>query len=99
MEKTVFLSLTLSEQQDYIAKAIVSREAEIFSYEINITNYERIIADPATSESFRKQLSDLLITENRERDKCVQILESLKSQIPVADLQAKVAAAKIALAP
>lgn len=97
MEKTVFLSITQADKNEMIAKAIIGREQEIFSYELNIENYERTLANPDLDPGFRKRLSDLLITENGERAKSLAIYESLKAAIPPADLDAAVAAAKLAL--
>ena len=97
MEKTAFLSITQADKNSMIAKAIVSRELEIFSYELNIENYERALLNPAIDPNFRKRLIDLLVTENVELKKSIAIYESLKVAIPPADLQAAVSAAALAM--
>lgn len=97
MEKTQFLSITSDDHEAVIARAIVAREREIFSYEFNIGNYETMLAAGGISPEFEKQLRDLLVTENAERAKAVAVYESLKSQLSPDKLGAAVAAAKTAL--
>jgi hypothetical protein len=97
MEKTQFLSITTDDHESVVARAIVAREREIFSYELNIDNYEKMLAAGGLSPDFERHLNVLLVTENIERAKAVAVYESLKLQLPADRLGAAVAAAKTAL--
>lgn len=97
MEKTIFLSITEAEKKLAIAKGVLAREQELFSYELNIENYEAILAQPDVSPEFRKRVSELLKTENAEREKSLQLYRALKTLIPVAELGALVTAEKAKL--
>jgi len=94
MERTIFLSITDAEREEMVAAAILGREREILGYEINIENYEAIVANPSTSPEFSKRLTDLLKTENAEREKSLGIYAALKTHIPAARIVAAIAAAK-----
>jgi hypothetical protein len=97
MEKTVFLSITDAEKKSEIARNIIGREREIFSYEMNIENFENILAQPDVSQEFRKLLTDRLKTENAEREKSLQVYRALKVLVPAAELPALIATEKAKL--
>lgn len=97
MEKTVFLSITAADMENSIAKAIIGREREIYSYELNIENYELTLTQENIEPGFRKRLNELLVTENAERAKSLLIYEALKMQITPENLQAAVDAAKLTM--
>jgi hypothetical protein len=99
MEKTVFLAVTAADQEASIAFNIVAREQELFAYELNIENYETALALPDISPGWRKQLTEMLAGENREREKSLTIYRILLAKIPAANRDAALAAAKLAMQP
>jgi hypothetical protein len=99
MEKTVFQALTAAEQEATIAFNIVAREQELFAYELNIDNYETALATSDISPNWRKQLTEMLAGETREREKSLTIYRILLTKIPAANIVAALAAAKLAMQP
>jgi len=99
MEKTVFLSITNAEKEAHIAAAIIGRENEIFSYEINIENYERILSNPDTPPGTRARLNALVVSEYAERQISLDVYGALKALIAPGALAAAVATAKAKIAP
>lgn len=94
MKPTTFISITGEEQKTVIAQAIISREQEIFAYELNISNFEMMLTDQSLTPEFRKELNERLTGEKREHQKASQIYEALKKQLPSDELAVIVAAQK-----
>lgn len=71
-------------KQQVIADNITARENEIAVYDINIANYEHVIAategDPEMAE-FSQQLRERIAGERHERRKAELVLNALKSQV------------------
>jgi hypothetical protein len=86
---------------DTINEAIEARRKEVAAYEINIRNFEKIIAripkeDPAQGDTheaimqrenqvFRRQLEDQLLKEKVQQNRSRMVLDALIEQL--ADLQ------------
>lgn len=79
------------DQEQVVRDAIQLRENEILAYQININNYENILASPfeptgdedmdAEMLAYRDQISQLLKSEKREQAKSKLILAALRKQL------------------
>lgn len=94
MKSTEFISIEASDRVTLLAQAIMAREAEILSYEVNIATYEAMLADQTITKELRDATNATLASEHREREKSLRIYLALKSQIPGTDLVDAIAAEK-----
>jgi len=99
MEKTVLIALSEDERTSAIARAIISREAEIFAYELNISNYDAMLADPLAAPELRAQITATLKTEHVEHGKALAFYRAMKAQLPEATLAKIVLAEKAKIIP
>ncbi len=68
-------------KQQVIADNITARENEIAVYDINIANYEHVVANaPAEMAEFADECKARLEGERRERRKAEMVLTALRAQ-------------------
>jgi hypothetical protein len=76
-----YLSITQDEKLAIVASAIVAREAEMFGYNLNISNYEAMLKELEPGE-WRDKITALLDSERRELAKSESVYRALLSHMP-----------------
>lgn len=75
-------SLSNIEAQKTVAEAIVHREKEVFSYRLNIANYNAMLAAGAFPEAEAGELQNRIASENLQLQRSLVVLDALRKFLP-----------------
>ena len=104
-----YLSISNDEHLAMLAESLIAREAELFNYNLNIANYERILEKLPDGESpvdatyleqdsykFAAELRQRVVTERIQRARSLCVYDAIISQLPSDTVQRQelIAAAK-----